>query len=151
MPWGIHRGGTLPGQDRGYPRGYPGRVPTWARMGGTQVGSPSWQGTPPGQDGGYPFGYSPAGYPPGQGTHLAGYPPGQGTPPQPGQDGGGTQLGQQKEYSLHGGQYASCVHAGGLSCFHWFQWELCCKCHRSVNSVEVDVWRKRALIRKINW
>ena len=30
--------------------------------------------------------------------------------------GGGTQLGQQKEYSLHGGRYASCVHAGGLSC-----------------------------------
>ena len=29
--------------------------------------------------------------------------------------GGGTQLGQQTEYSLHGGQYASCVHAG-LSC-----------------------------------
>ena len=31
---------------------------------------------------------------------------------------GGTQLGQQKEYSLHGGRYASCVHAGGLSCFN---------------------------------
>ena len=30
--------------------------------------------------------------------------------------GGGTQLGQQKEYSLQGGRYASCVHAGGLSC-----------------------------------
>ena len=35
--------------------------------------------------------------------------------PPPGQDRGGTQLGQQKEYSLHGGRYASCVHAGGLS------------------------------------
>ena len=35
----------------------------------------------------------------------------------PGQDGGGgSQLGQQKEYSLHGRWYASCVHAGGLSC-----------------------------------
>ena len=30
--------------------------------------------------------------------------------------GGGTQLGQHREYFLHGGQYASCVHAGGLSC-----------------------------------
>ena len=30
---------------------------------------------------------------------------------------GGTQLGQHREYLLHGGQYASCVHAGGLSCF----------------------------------
>ena len=29
----------------------------------------------------------------------------------------GTSLGQQKEYLLRGGQYASCVHAGGLSCF----------------------------------
>ena len=27
-----------------------------------------------------------------------------------------SQLGQYKEYSLHGGRYASCVHAGGLSC-----------------------------------
>ena len=33
---------------------------------------------------------------------------------------GGTLLGQQKEYSLHGGRYASCVHAGGLSCFMYF-------------------------------
>ena len=41
-----------------------------------------------------------------------GYPP-----PRPGQEGGGTQLGQQKEYSLHSGRYASCVHAGGLSCY----------------------------------
>ena len=30
--------------------------------------------------------------------------------------GGGTQLGQHREYLLHGGWYASCVHAGGLSC-----------------------------------
>ena len=26
----------------------------------------------------------------------------------------GTQLGQYREYLLHGGRYASCVHAGGL-------------------------------------
>ena len=32
--------------------------------------------------------------------------PSQVPPPRPG----------QKEYSLHGGRYASCVHAGGLSC-----------------------------------
>ena len=30
--------------------------------------------------------------------------------------GGSVKIGQQNEYSLHGGQYASCVHAGGLSC-----------------------------------
>ena len=35
----------------------------------------------------------------------------------PGQDDGGTPcLGQQKEYLLRGGRYASCVHAGELSC-----------------------------------
>ena len=43
-------------------------------------------------------------------------------PPGPGRGGtlpgGGTQVGQQKEYSLHGGRYASCVHAGGLSCLN---------------------------------
>ena len=31
--------------------------------------------------------------------------------------GGSAKIGQQNEYSLHGGQYASCVHAGGLSCY----------------------------------
>ena len=34
--------------------------------------------------------------------------------------GGSAKIGQQNEYSLHGGQYASCVHAGGLSCFHLY-------------------------------
>ena len=38
----------------------------------------------------------------------------------PGQGGGGTQLGQHREYLLHGGRYASCVHAGGLSWFVMF-------------------------------
>ena len=33
---------------------------------------------------------------------------------------GGTQLGQHREYLLHGGRYASCVHAGGLSCLFCF-------------------------------
>ena len=31
---------------------------------------------------------------------------------------GEAKIGQQNEYSLHGGQYASCIHAGGLSCEH---------------------------------
>ena len=34
--------------------------------------------------------------------------------------GGGTQVGQHREYLLHGGRYASCVHAGGLSCSFCF-------------------------------
>ena len=57
-------------------------------------------------------------------------------PPQPGQDWGGTQLGQHREYLLHGGRYASCVHAGGLSCLkysgihvelvsQWVYWTFC--------------------------
>ena len=42
--------------------------------------------------------------------------------------GGGTQLGQHREYLLHGGRYASCVHAGGLSCFIPFtQFTISCK------------------------
>ena len=31
--------------------------------------------------------------------------------------GGSAKIGQQNEYSLHSGRYASCVHAGGLSCY----------------------------------
>ena len=117
-PGGGTRSGTPPG---GYPvryppGGIPGSGPPW---GGTR------SGTPPG---GYPVRYPPGGVP-GSGTPPGGtrvrYPPGgvpgSGTPPggYPAQvppPGGGTRVGQQKEYSLHGGRYASCVHAGGLSC-----------------------------------
>ena len=77
------------------------------------------------QPGGVPCGGYPAGGYPGQGglpcpggTLAGGVPwpggyPGRGGTP-PGQ--GGTQLGQHKEYLLHGRRYAACVHAGGLSC-----------------------------------
>ena len=70
-----------------------------------------------------------SGYPPQNrgGTEVRVPPPGGGTevrvPPRGGTEvrvpppGGGTRVGQQKEYSLHGGRYASCVHAGGLSCY----------------------------------
>ena len=113
--WRGTQVGYPPSQDRGYP----GRVPPWpgqdggtqvgyplagypqARMGGTQVGTPQ-QGTPGPGRGDYP-----------ERVPLAGHPPGQVRM-------GGTQLGNQKEYSLHGGRYASCVHAGGLSCFAIF-------------------------------
>ena len=82
-------------------------------------------GTLPGPAGGYPGGGTlPGGYLGRRGTLAAGYPAGEypaggvpshGTPPA--RSGwGGTQLGQHKEYLLHGGRYASCVHAGGLSC-----------------------------------
>ena len=32
--------------------------------------------------------------------------------------GGSAKIGQQNEYSLHSRRYASCVHAGGISCFN---------------------------------
>ena len=90
--WG---GVTLPGPAGGYPVG-----------GG---GYPGWGGT---LAGGYPVGgYPGRGYP-GWGVPCwGGYPARGGYPGR-----GGTQLGQHREYLLHGGQYASCVHAGGLSC-----------------------------------
>ena len=58
------------------------------------------------------------GYPGGGGSTLAGGYPGGGYPAWGGTlpGGGGTQVGQHREYLLHGGRYASCVHAGGLSC-----------------------------------
>ena len=129
VPWpggtlpGGTRSGTPPsrkGQDGGYPGrgGYPGQVPPprpgqdggvpWP--GGYPAGGGTRSGTPPqpGQDGGYPGrGGTLVRYPPPARSGWGGYPAG----------GGGTQVGQQKEYSLHGGRYASCVHAGGLSCF----------------------------------
>ena len=85
-------------------------------VGGGGPGTPP----PPPPGGGYLIGYPPggSGYPPW--GYLTRYPPGgvrvppprgylTGYPPPPR---GGTQVGQQKEYSLHGGRYASCVHAG---------------------------------------
>ena len=95
--------GGVPGPP---PGGVPGQVPPPG--GGTR--------TP---RGGYPVRYPPGGYPaqvPPPGGYPAQVPPRGGTrlrypPPR-----GGTWVGQQKEYSLHGGRYASCVHAGGLSC-----------------------------------
>ena len=103
----IPSGGTLPGPARGVP--YQG-VPCWGVPchGGT-LGVPC-QGDPgrvsPTRSG---WGVPCRGVPCQRGTQV-GYPPGQVR-----MGGGGTQLGQQKEYSLHGGRYASSVHAGGLS------------------------------------
>ena len=88
--------------------GYPGRAGVPWRGGTLPGGYPSW---------GVPWWGVPC-----RGGTLAGWYPARGgwylvrVPPRPGQDGGGTQLGQHREYLLHGGRYASCVHAGGLSC-----------------------------------
>ena len=128
MPWGRHQGGYLPGLAGG-------GVPCQVQLGGVpcQV-QPGGEGTLPGPagGGGYPARSSQGRgvpcqgalvrYPPSQ-VRMGGY-PGRDPPPlppagyPPSQDGGvgGTQVGQQKEYLIHGGRYASCVHAGGLSC-----------------------------------
>ena len=90
-------GGTLPGPARGYP----GQVPPRARSDG---GVPDL-GTPP-------PGYPPPGYPLPE-NPPARVPPTR-VPPQRGR--GVPRSGQHREYLLHGGRYASCVHAGGLSC-----------------------------------
>ena len=139
----VHRGYPYPimlcnisqnamGQTRG---GYPYPIMlyniTQNSMGQTPRGYPArsgWVGTLPGgypAKGGTQVGYPLAGYPPGarMGVPCWRYPtwvpPSRVPPCAPGQDGGSTQLEQKKEYSLHGGQYASCIHAGGLSClFH---------------------------------
>ena len=95
---GTAGGGTLPGPAGG---GYPARSSRGGYPGGGypgQGGYPGWGGT---LARGVPW--------------LGGYP-----------GWGGTQLGQHREYLLHGGQYASCVHAGGLSCYLWnekIKWE----------------------------
>ena len=97
-------GGTLPGPARGgtlargvpWPEGYPGWGVPWP--------------------GGYLWGY-PGGTLARGGTLAGGY-PGWGVPWPGVPCWGGTHLGQHREYLLHGGRYASCVHAAGLSCFH---------------------------------
>ena len=77
-----------PGQDRGYPK----------------VGTPSLVRYPqPGQDGGYP---------------KVGFPLAKVGTPQSGLDEGYPKVGTPLlEDLVHGGRYASCVHAGGPSCF----------------------------------
>ena len=111
-PGGYRSPGTPPGGS-GYPPpgggtevrvpplgGYQGQVPP---LGGTKVRVPPGGVRVPPQGGYWSLG-TPRG-----GTRVR-YPP---------QGGYLTRVGQQKEYSLHGGRYASCVHAGGLSCLDY--------------------------------
>ena len=72
----------------------------WGSGGGGRSGTPQGGTRAPGGSTRTPLGGYPD--PPSWGGTWSGTPP----PPRPG----------QKEYSLHGGRYASCVHAGGLSC-----------------------------------
>ena len=111
-----------------WPGGYPGwGIPYQVQPGGYPAWGVPWVGVPcQVQPGGYPGWGVPCqiqlGVPCLGGTLARGVPwpegyPGQGVPWQGGTLLGGTQLGQHREYLLHGGRYASCVHAGGLSCF----------------------------------
>ena len=65
------------------------------------MGLPCQVAPPPGQDGWYPAGGYPAGGVPFRGGGTWGTP---------------TVTRQHMEYMISGGRYASCVHAGGLSC-----------------------------------
>ena len=107
-----------PGGGGGYPdltppRGVPGPdTPPRGVPGPDSPGGVPGPDTPPG---GTRTWHTPPGgtrtYPPRGGTRT--WPP-RGVPGPDPPPGGGTQVGQQKEYSLHGGRYASCIHAGGL-------------------------------------
>ena len=68
---------------------------------------------------------------------------------------GGSQLGQHREYLLHSGRYASCVHAGGLSCYIYLRKLLLASIFRQTTSntcfatyqiqfveVNIFVWNK---------
>ena len=116
--WGVpHLRGTPSDQVwMGYPprpgMGYPldlgwGTLWTWDR-----VPPQTWDQVPPGPGTGYPLPSPGTRYPPRPGTGYpprpgTGYPPGPGTgyPPQ-----------HSEEHLIRDGRYASCVHAGGLSC-----------------------------------
>ena len=110
----VRMEGTLfPGQNRGVP-------PSQVRMGGTLI--LVWVGVlPHWQYGGSPHPDLERGSSPcpalGWGYISPDLGPGQG---------GYSQPEQQSVYLLHGGWYASCVHAGGLSCFVYFQqnWQM---------------------------
>ena len=85
--------------------GYPAR----SSQGGTLARGVPWLGGYPGWGGTLAGGYPGWGVPWLGGTlggTLAG-----GVPCR-----GGTHIGQHREYLLHGRRYASCIHAGGLSC-----------------------------------
>ena len=109
VPW---LGGRYPGWGGTLARGVPwlGEVPWlggYPGWGGTLAGGVPWPGAVPWLGGTLAVGVPwPGGYPGWGGTLAGGVPCWWGC----------TQLGQHREYLLHGGRYASCVHAGGLSC-----------------------------------
>ena len=106
-PSQVQAGGGTPSQVQAGGGGTPSQV----QVGGVPHPRSKWGGTPMG---GTPTGGVP-GVPPRPadwgGTLMGGYPP----PTQ--LTGGGYPLPEQHSvYFLHRGRYASCVHAGGLSC-----------------------------------
>ena len=80
------------------------------------------------------------GYPPTRdGVHSQGWDtpqPGMGYPPG---------IGQQREYLLRGGRYASCVHAGGLSCYLYCFCSLTCANVMGVPRTTADVYTRTSV------
>ena len=102
-PIQVRTWGGIP-QDRVLPQPGMGYLPNKVK---TRGGDTSGQGTPCTARDGVPPARSGWEYP------RTGYPPlaRDGVPPR---------IGQQRVYVLCGGQYASCIHATGLSCLHFF-------------------------------
>ena len=124
-PWPGQDGVPLASTGSDTPLARSGWGTLWPGLDGVPLPRPGQDGVPPGQDWmGYPLGQVRMGYPLQPGLDGVSPPSprtGRGTPP--GQDWGthswewgtpGSE--QQSEYLLHGGRYASCDHARGLSC-----------------------------------
>ena len=119
VPWPgpDGRGGTPARSSEGYPLGTPHQ--TWPGV-SLLGGVPHLRYPPSDLAGRVPL---PGGYPTSGTPHQiwpGGTPTGD-TPPQvphmrPGRGGGEVHLNWQMEYLIRRGRYASCVHAGGLSC-----------------------------------
>ena len=114
IPGPVREGGRypIPGLDGGYPfQGPGGGYPIPGLDGGTPPLHPDLGWVTPHPDLGW-------GTPPVQTLDRV-HPPQSrtewGTPPSPGQ-----KTEQHSEHLLRGGRYASCVHAGGLSCLYLF-------------------------------
>ena len=130
-------GGTpFPALDRGVPLPRSGRGVPPPGMGYPPLSRPGMGVTPPppqsrSRKGGTPRSRPGKGYPPPPPHPRRGQVQGQGVP-----------LPEHCVYLLRIGRYASCVHAGGLSCITEYpiMLRLCRRCYRHVNVNEINSW-----------